>query len=205
MPDEQDLAGSHREGQSQVTDNHDEKTTKDSEMSYTLPGLTPEEGNELQAQLDPGEWLALVSVQQLLTTTPMLAPDAGFSNRVLTRLATRERARALRHNILGSLAFGLGSVLLTAFLIWTSPLGALAAPEGWVSLLDGLNYIVSACMTLFVLTTTFTQTLWYGDGKILVMLVALFATSLTIIWTYMVSRPALSSRLIRATEVPAEG
>ncbi len=179
---------------------NDEQDLKDSEMSYTNYGLTPEEGNELQAQLDPGEWQALVSVQQLLTTTPMLAPDAGFSNRVLTRLATRERARALRHNILGALAFGLGSTLLAAFLLWTSPLGALAAPEGWVSLLDGLNYLVSASMTLFVLATTFTQAFWYGDGKIVVMLVALFAVSLTLIWTYMVTRPALSSRLIRAME-----
>ncbi|MGB8645262.1 MAG: hypothetical protein WCF84_08485 [Anaerolineae bacterium] len=169
-------------------------------MSYTLPGLTPAEGNELQAQLDPGEWQALLTLQQLLHTTPLAAPDAGFSNRVLSRLAARERARALRRNILGASAFGLGSMLLTALLIWSSPLGALTQAAGWVTLLDGVAFVVSVVTTLFLVTSTFAQALWYGDGRIALMLVALFAVSLTLIWTYMITRPALSSRLIRAME-----
>ncbi len=176
---------------------NDEQDLKDSEMSYTNYGLTPEEGNELQAQLDPGEWQSMLTVQQLLTSAPIVAPDAGFSNRVMSRLATRERVRAQRRSALGALAFGLGSMALIAFFIWSSPLAALADTSGWVTLMNGIASLIPAVTTILVLFLTFTGT---EGGEIALLVTALFAFSLTLIWIYMVTRPALSSRPIRATE-----
>ncbi len=178
----------------------DEQDPKDSEMSYTNYGLSPEEGNELRTQLDSGEWQALLTVQQLFAATPMTSPDAGFSNRVMVRLAERERARAQRRTAIGIFAFGLGSMLLTAFLVWSSPLGALAEPSGWVALLNGIAFTVSAGTTVLVILGTFAQTLWNGQGVFVLVLLALFVLCLTWIWTYVVTRPALASRLIRSTE-----
>ncbi len=178
----------------------DEQDPKDSEMSYTNYGLAPEEGRELQTQLDPGEWQALLSVQQLLAATPVMSPDAGFSNRVMVRLAARERVRAQRRTALGILAFGLGSMLLTAFLLWSSPLGALAEPSGWVTLLNGISWLIPAVTTVLVVLRTFADAFWNGQGAVLMVLMALFAVSLTSIWIYMVTRPVLASHLIRSTE-----
>ena len=107
----------------------------------------------------------------------------------------------MRRTALGILVFALGSMMLTAFVLWSSPLGALAEPSGWVTLLNGIAQLVPAVTTVLVILRTFTQTLWSGEGAVLVLLGALFAISLTSVWTYMVTRPALASHLIRSTEV----
>ncbi len=178
----------------------DEQDQKQDEMSYRDYGLSPEEGKELNSQLDAAEWQALLAVQQMLRTAPLAAPDAAFSNRVLTRLATRERARAQKRSALGGLIFAFGSLLLVGFVIWSSPLVPLLAGISPASAINGIASLVPAAATVLVVASTFGTALLAGNTGIGLMLMALFASGLTLIWTRIVMRPALLNRPIRATE-----
>ncbi len=165
-------------------------------MRYTSPpGLSQAEAQELQAQLAPGEWEALATVQQMLTESAVLAPDPGFSNRVLTRLATRQRVRAQRRDALGVLIFGLGSMLLTSFLIWSSGLVEISS---WVNWVNGITFLIPASRTAFFIGGTLFTNLMEGIGGLNLMLFALFSVGLALLWTSLVSRSNPLTRPMKA-------
>ncbi len=178
----------------------DEQNDKDVEMRYSDFGLTPDEGRELQAALDPGEWMGLLAVQQLLTAAPVAAPDAAFSNRVLARLESHERARSLRRSMLGGLLVALGSLLFTGFVIWSSPLASLTQINIWMALSNSIQFLVPAMETVYLVLRTFAAVMWEGNGELLLLLLALFSLALSLLWTRIVMRPAPVNRLIRSTE-----
>lgn len=177
----------------------EEPEIREDEMSYTRYGLTPDEGRELRRELDPGDWQALLAVQRIIAEAPEASPDAGFPNRVLSRLAARERAQAQRLAVLGGLAFGLGSLALTAFLIWSSPLGALSPTASWVSLADGIAQLVPALTTVLILVQTFASVVLDGGGQFVLLALTLFTAGLILLWTRIVVGSPLN-RLTRATE-----
>jgi hypothetical protein len=150
-------------------------------------GLSPDEARELQAQLDADEWEALLQVQRQLLDAPMAAPSAAFANRVLAQVVARERQQARRRNVIGSLVLALGSLTFTGLMIWNSPLGTLMQVGGWAVLLDSALSLFGLSATLLSIGRTFVETLVTATGGISLLLFALFALALTLIWTRVAS------------------
>ena len=157
-------------------------------------GLNPDEARELQAQLDAGEWDALLQVQRQLSDAPMLAPSAGFTNRVLTELAVRERRQARRRNVIGAIAFAFGTLVVTALVIWASPLDLLVQARGVGTLFNTLLSLANSLSTLFFIGRTFGEVLLHDTGSTGLLLFALFAFALTLVWARVVAGTAPLNR-----------
>jgi hypothetical protein len=157
-------------------------------------GLSQDEASELQAQLDAEAWQALLAVQHALANAPMLAPSAGFTARVLQSLAVRERDRAWRRNVIGSMGFALGSLVFTAWAVWSSPLSTLMLIGGWTALLDEFTAFITSASTLFSILLAFMQVVLDVTGEWLLFAFAVLALALTLVWTHIVAGPALSNR-----------
>src|ERR671936_993222 len=93
--------------------------------------LPLDEARELQANLTPAEWEAFLAVHAELVNAPMLAPSATFTNRVRARVNAREAARARRRNLVGVIAFGMGAVVVSAWILIFSPANLLLEPSNW--------------------------------------------------------------------------
>jgi hypothetical protein len=150
-------------------------------------GLSQGEARELQAHLDTEGWAALLAVQRAFASAPMLAPSAGFGDRVLQKLAVRERQRAWRRSVAGIIAFSLGSTIFTAFLLWLSPLSGLTQASGWAELLNTFASFVDVLAVVLEIAATFTQVLAKLLGDWIVLGFSLFALLLTILWTRIVA------------------
>ncbi len=170
-------------------------------MDVNQLGLSRDEAQELRAQLDAEAWQALLSLQHALANAPVLAPSAGFADRVLQTLAVRERRRAQRRNLIGTIAFVLGSILVIALLFWSSPLGGLIQVSGWAALLDSAMQFVGVAATGLIITRTFAATLAHAAGETGLLLYALFALALTLVWTRLVTGSAPLNHSAHATEV----
>ncbi len=157
-------------------------------------GLNNDEMRELQAQLAPGEFEALLQVQRQLLDEPMVTPADGFTERMMSRLAAREQQQARRRSTFGAIGFVAGSLVLTALLIWTSPLGTLVQVSGWAALLDSALSLWSSGMTVAIIMRSFVGALWEDMGSTSLLLFALLAFALTLVWTRVVAGAGLLNR-----------
>lgn len=152
-------------------------------MDVNPLGLSQEEAQELRAELDAESWQGMLSLQHALANAPMLAPSIGFSERVLRTLAVQERRRARRRSIIGGSAFALGCVIVTALLLWLSPLSAMAQPSGWAALLNGVASFIGVAVVLLQIAATFVRVLATLLGGGTAVLLALVALLMTLLWT----------------------
>lgn len=159
----------------------------DQEMrDLNASGLDRAEALELQAQLDADEWTALLAVQHAFANAPTLSPSSGFGDRVLHSLAVRQRRQARRRELAGIIAFAFGSNILTAFVLWLSPLGALTGANGWADLLNTFASFVGVMQVVLEIAGAFAQVIPAVLGGGIVLALALLALVLTILWTRIV-------------------
>ncbi len=154
--------------------------------------LTGQEERELLEQLSPEEWEAFLRAQRLLVESPMAEPDAGFADRVVTRLIAQERARERRHFLLQALVLGPGSLIVAVLLIWSSPFGVLFQVSGWTALLDGADWLFGVAATAFVVTSTFIATLLATIGAPGLLLFGVLAMALILAWSRVVGPASLN-------------
>lgn len=152
-------------------------------------GLSNEEMREFQAQLNADEFDALLQVQRQLLDEPMVAPAADLSSRVMTRLVERERRKARRRSTFGAIGFIFGSMIVTALVVWASPLGTLVQVSGWAVLLDEALSLFSLVTTLLVITRAFAAAFVQTLGSTNLVLFGFLALALTLIWTRVVNGP----------------
>lgn len=155
-------------------------------MDVSQSGLSQAEARELQSHLDPEEWTALLGVQHAFANAPLLAPSAGFGDRVMQKLAIRERQQARRRSVIGVFALTSGSIFFTALLLWLSPLSALAQANVWADLLITITSLVGVMAVVLEIARAFAQALPGWLGEWIALALALFALVLTILWTRIV-------------------
>jgi hypothetical protein len=169
-------------------------------MDVNQLGLSRDEAQELRAQLDAEAWQALLSLQHALANAPVLAPSAGFADRVLQTLAVRERRRAQRRSLIGIISFALGSIFVTALLFLLSPLGVMTQASGWAALLDSALQLVGFATTWLVIVRAFIAAFVHATGEPGLVLLALLALALTLAWAQMIVESSPLDHSIHATE-----
>lgn len=157
-------------------------------------GLNPDEARELQDELTANEWEALLQVQRQLLDAPMLAPSPDFTNRVLTELELRKRKLAWWRNLIGLCGFTLGTLIVIGLVLWSSPFSLVIHVNGWTELVRGALSLWNFLSTLLLIGRTFTQVLLDQIGSTGLLLFALFALALTVIWTRVVAGNAPLTR-----------
>ncbi len=164
---------------------------KESMMDY---GLNNDEVRELQAQLDADEFDALLQVQRQLLDAPMAAPAGDLTSRVMARLAAQEQRQVRRRNTFGVIGFVAGSLIVSVLAIWSSPIGILVQVSGWAALLDSILSLFSVVTTMFVIVRSFADALLDAIGGPSLVLFALLALALTLVWTRLVAGNVPSNR-----------
>ncbi len=161
--------------------------------------LDPDEARELQAELSAGEWQALLQVQRQLLEAPLASPSAGFAGRVLAGVAARERAEAHRRNVVGAALCTLAAVVVLTYAIASSPLQALFQVGGWAALVNNGLAVLDLGSTVFILVQALAATLLAALPWPVLLLFALLALALTLIWARVVAGAPLN-RPLDATE-----
>lgn len=107
----------------------------------------------------------------LLKRTGMAIPEEGFPARVLARLERYEKRRTRLQWLLTLAIFFLGSLAVLGWLVFN-----------WTVLLNTLFFVGTSAsfMILFVLTFLFAVARFVGQGPLLIY--AVFALALTVLW-----------------------
>lgn len=164
---------------------HGEAEPDKREMNHI--GMTQSEASELNGTLDAEGWAALLEVHHAFANAPLVAPSAGFGERVLTSLAARERRQARRRSIVGVFAFAFGSILFTALIVWLSPLGALTQANGWADLLNMFASSLSVLAVVLEIGGKFARAMPGLVGEWFLVTLSLVAFLMTIGWTRIVA------------------
>jgi anti-sigma factor RsiW len=166
--------------------------------------LTPEETRVLREHLRTctscaREWAALLNAHETLSAAPLLAPPAGFTDRVLTRVAMQqERSSPLA--VFVKTVLVLAAIVIAALIVAALPLTIVFYPGIWAALLQTCLSFVALLTVLLDLAFALARLIaaLIGGGTLLAL--TLFAILLFVIWVRLVSNPAPFNRLIRATE-----
>jgi anti-sigma factor RsiW len=166
-------------------------------MMYALDGeLSPAELQTLETHLPTcnacqAEWAALRAAHETLSRGVVVAPSAGFAERVAVRVAVAEQRRAVRYNILGGLAFSCGTLVILLLIIASSPFSAWLRPSSLAMLIRTLTETGNVLSVLLAWTIAVTRVLLQVVGGGPVLAVALMALLLTMGWARLVTGQAL--------------
>jgi anti-sigma factor RsiW len=137
------------------------------------------------------EWSALRAAHETLSRVVVVAPSAGFAERVAARVAVAEQQRALRHNILGGFAFGCGTLVILLLIIASSPFSTWLQPSSLAMLIRTLAETGNVFSVLLAWTIAATRVLLQVIGGGPVLAVALMALLLTMAWARLVTGQVL--------------
>jgi hypothetical protein len=130
------------------------------------------------------------------TRFSMVSPMPGFTDRVMTRIAERERVQARQRALIGTAVLVLTAiVLLTIVLLviasWIATLASLpnVVLTGVIVSVDSLSYLLTPINALWVAATTLFQNI--GSPQMLAFAISVLV--LTLFWVRVVSGSFQSS------------
>lgn len=129
----------------------------------------------------------------------MIAPSAGFTSRVMTRIAEHERAQARRRALIGSVLLVIVAIAILVLVAWS----LFVWVSAFITTPSAVISVFNAFSTLTFWIRTFIEMLWtvatiiienVGVAQMLVLAIGVFA--LSIVWVRVVVGPfQLSSQL----------
>jgi len=128
----------------------------------------------------------------------MVAPSAGFSSRVMARIAEHERAQAKRRAMIGSallIAFALIVLALIAFWLFSWIVVLVTMPQLIVSLLNAVGTILFWSGVVIGAVSDTAEAFASNIGIPQMFGLAMTVCALTAVWLRVVAGPSFSSHM----------
>jgi len=122
----------------------------------------------------------------------MIAPSAGFTSRVMTRIAEHERAQARRRALIGSALLVIVAVATLALVAWwllTVASVLVTTPSVIASLLNAFATLMFWVSKFVGMVWTFASVFIANVGAVQVLMLVLGAFLLTLVWVRVVTQP----------------